>query len=286
MMILRQRTSHVLRVAGVLSLFAFATTVCSFAADPATLTWTQLQPATSFPARAGFATAYDPVSKKVIVFGGYDANGALYNETWMFNGSTWKKANAGNTVPIGRLGPSMAYDRRIKKIVMFGGSAGLTHLNDTWLFDGATLKWTLMHPTNTPPGASNAMLFTDPLNGHVDMFGGRRNQFYSRDTYQWSGTDWKLLNPTNSPFPRSGGVAVLDQAGKNVLVFGGFSDSWVTQNTWSLGRPRLDPAQPRYSAGLALLHHGRLRAGIGAGGRLRRWRYRSGPGCYLGLGWH
>ena len=221
-----------LRAAALLALFALVTSVFTFAAGPAPLTWKQVNPATAFPARASFATAYDPVSKKVIAFGGVDVNGTLYNETWAFDGQTWQLLKT-RVAPSARFGAAMAFDRQIKKIVLFGGSSGFGRISDTWLFDGATSKWKQARLKNPPPGASNAMLFTDPVNGHADMFGGRRTQFYSRDTLQWNGTEWILLNPTNSPYPRSGGINVLDPVHKNVVVFGGISDNWITQNTWT-----------------------------------------------------
>jgi hypothetical protein len=219
------------RRAAILWLFALLTTVL-FAADPAALQWKQLHPATALPPRAAFASAYDPLSKKVIVFGGIDAAGAVSNETWTYDGRTWERVNT-KVTPAARFGTSMAYDSQIQKIVMFGGTAGFARFNDTWLWDGVTLNWKHARTRHTPPATSNAMLFSDPVNGRVDMFGGRRSQFYSRDTYQWNGTDWNLLNPTNSPFPRAGGISVVDPVRKNVVVFGGISDNWITQNTWT-----------------------------------------------------
>jgi len=208
----------------------------SFAAGPEPLTWTQLQTAANFPARAGFAAAYDPVSKRVVAFGGYDASGVIYNDTWVFDGASWQQLTIA-TPPSARFGSAIAYDRTIKKLVMFGGAFGLSRLNDTWLFDGATLQWTQAHPQHTPPQRVHPMPFTDPIDGHADMFGGQGRQFYSRSTYKWIGTDWILATPSpfviNSPYPRAGGISVVDPAHKNVLLFGGISDNWVTQNTWT-----------------------------------------------------
>jgi hypothetical protein len=48
----------------------------SFATDPA-ITWLKLTPSTSPSPRAAMAMAYDGVSKKVILFGGYDATSYL-----------------------------------------------------------------------------------------------------------------------------------------------------------------------------------------------------------------
>ncbi len=48
---------------------------------------TQLYPSTPFLARAGFPSAYDPISKKIIVFGGTDGR-TQFNDTWTFDGTT------------------------------------------------------------------------------------------------------------------------------------------------------------------------------------------------------
>jgi hypothetical protein len=217
----------------VLAAFVLCTllTASLYAQDTSSLTWSRVKLTSGPAARASFASAYDPVSKKVVLFGGYDATGPL-NETWTFDGAHWAKINT-SVAPTARFGTSFAYDFKIHKLVLFGGTAGFGVLNDTWLWDGATSKWTQASPQNLPAGASNPILFSDPVNGHVVMFGGYRGRFYSRDTFQWTGTDWVLLNPTNSPFPRSGAIAAYDPVHKNVVLFGGISDNWIVQNTWT-----------------------------------------------------
>jgi hypothetical protein len=197
------------------------------------LTWTKLTPTKGLPPREAFASAYDPISKKIIVFGGI--NGQTYfDDTYTFDGTTWAKVQA-KVAPPARAAAMMAYDRKIKKLVLFGGVYGFARLGDTWLWDGATSTWTAATPKTVPPGASGPILFTDPLNGHVDMFGGNRGRFYSRDTFQWTGKNWKLLdlNETNSPYPRMAAVIAQDPIHKNVVLFGGISDNWVVQNTWT-----------------------------------------------------
>lgn len=235
MMVSQARNSLILRAVVVAALFLLLTSALSFAADQTALTWTQLQPTTAFPARAGFAAAYDPVSTRVIVFGGYDANGQVYNDTWTFDGNTWQPITT-TSAPSPRFGAAMAYDSNVGKLVLFGGAAGLNLLNDTWLFDGTTLQWTQAQTQHALPLTVHAMAFTDP-NGHAAVFGGRGRQFYSRTTYRWTGTDWMLATITgsifNSPYPRAGGVSVLDTLHNSVLVFGGLSDNWITQNTWT-----------------------------------------------------
>jgi Galactose oxidase, central domain len=230
-MVVQQRTSHFLCGAALSALFAVLATGLSLAAEPTALTWTQLT-AAGFPARAGFATAYDPISQKVVAFGGRDVNGIFYSDTWTFDGATWQKIQT-KSAPTGRAGAAMAYDTQTKTLVLFGGFSGFIIFNDTWLWDGSSSTWKQAHPKHKPSAALNAMLFTDPANGHADMFGGKHAQFYSRDTLQWTGKDWTLLAPTNSPYPRDGAVNAFDPVHNNIVVFGGLSDNWITQNTWT-----------------------------------------------------
>jgi N-acetylneuraminic acid mutarotase len=126
------------------------------------LAWEQLTPATNLPGRAFFASAFDPVSDKIVVFGGTDASGQQLDETWTYDGNTWTQV-ATNGSPGPRAAAAMAYDRKTQQLVMFGGFVGFTILNDTWVFDGASSTWKQASPHHAPVGATNAMLFTDHL---------------------------------------------------------------------------------------------------------------------------
>src|SRR5690348_10986522 len=86
------------------SLLAFTTA----SAETSALTWTQLSPTASPPARAYHAMAYDEASGKVLVFGGFGENGYL-NDTWTFDGSTWTKVDTAISPPA-RSASEMAYD--------------------------------------------------------------------------------------------------------------------------------------------------------------------------------
>jgi Galactose oxidase, central domain len=223
---------RILGVAILPTLFALAGVNHCLGDDASTsLTWSALNPANGLPARTFFASAYDPVSRRIVVFGGADNTGQL-DETWTYDGTTWTQVET-PVSPGPRAAAAMAYDRSTKKLVLFGGFVGFTILHDTWLWDGATLTWTEALPRAIPTGATNPMLFTDPANGRVDMFGGYQGQFYSRSMWQWTGTNWKLLNPTTTPYPRSGAITVLDPVRRNVVLFGGISDNWIVQNTWT-----------------------------------------------------
>ena len=72
----------------ILALFALVFSPVSHAGTVSFLNWTELHPTNAFPARTAFASAYDPVSKKIVVFGGTDLT-TQFNDTWTFDGTTW-----------------------------------------------------------------------------------------------------------------------------------------------------------------------------------------------------
>ena len=197
---------------------------------PSTLTWVKLKPATSPSGRAAFAMGYDPVSKKIVLFGGFNAAGYL-NETWTFDGTTWTRINT-KIAPSGRAGIMLAYDAPTKKLVLFGGFANPKTLDDTWLWDGATSQWTHAKPTTSPPPRFAALMFTDPKTGHAGFFGGHQGVGDPGDTWLWTGSNWRRMHPVNSPLGREYAPVALDPLAKNVVITGG-SSQFDTQNTWT-----------------------------------------------------
>ncbi len=229
-------TKGLLTLTAVLT-FAAVLPVLTHASDPGSANWTKLSPATSPSARFGQAMAYDPVSKKIVLFGGI---GKTYlNDTWTFDGTTWTKQQTPVAPPV-RTGSSMGFDKRTHKLVMFGGFNGghtkSAFLQDTWLWDGATSTWTEATMKSSPPRATGPVMFNDPLTGKVVMFGGwnpTQKVPNLNKTWRWTGQAWQRLHPTTSPYGRGWGIAVLDPARKNVVLTGGNGDTIRTDNTWT-----------------------------------------------------
>lgn len=114
------------------------------------------------PKRKGAVMAYDPVSKKVLLFGGEGAS-SLLNDTWLWDGleEKWEKVTGAG--PSARSGAALAYDG--EKLVLFGGykgsSGSKTLLNDTWLWDGTASAWTEASPTDSPPASYGGQMAYD-----------------------------------------------------------------------------------------------------------------------------
>ena len=185
------------------------------------VSWRRLFPTDSPSPRASFAMAYDPVSQRVVLFGGYDASTYL-SETWTFDGSTWAQATP-TLSPPPRAAASMAYDAVSGRLVLFGGFDGNGYLGDTWLWNGANASWASVPTAISAPAVTGPRLFTDPSTGHATMFGGFDGRFYQGTTWQWTGTDWSDLAPANAPGGRASASVAVDLHNNQVVLSGGLA---------------------------------------------------------------
>jgi N-acetylneuraminic acid mutarotase len=145
--------------------------------DPASNTWTELKPSGTLPpARSGHSMVYDPVTHRLVMFGGRDDTGTALGDTWAYDSAanTWTELKPSGTLPSARSGHSMAYDLASGRLVMFGGqdAAGVT-LRDTWAYDAIGKAWIELEPSRTSPSARGGQaLVYDPAGGQLIMFGG------------------------------------------------------------------------------------------------------------------
>ncbi|MEO8043998.1 MAG: kelch repeat-containing protein [Spartobacteria bacterium] len=215
----------------------------SASANPASLTWTQVSPATSPGARSYVAMTYDEASGKILVFGGYSNMGYL-NDTWTYDGNTWTKVDTAVAPPV-RTNAQMAYDRRTQKVVLFGGYNGHSDLGDTWLWDGRTSTWTQATPAHSPKAVTGPMVFTG-LRGRVDEFGGF-NGLYQNAMWEWSGSDWRQVHADMVPYARSSSAVGVDNVSKRIVLYGGLADvnplnTWTYDGTtWTIQSPSMQP---------------------------------------------
>src|SRR5690242_6084323 len=86
--------------------------VLSYPSDPAPSNWTKLSPPSSATARLGHAMTYDPISKRIVLFGGICKT--YLNDTWTFDGTTWTKENPPVAPPV-CTGAAMLFDKKTKK---------------------------------------------------------------------------------------------------------------------------------------------------------------------------
>jgi hypothetical protein len=218
------------------------------------LTWAQQTPVLSPSPRSGAAMTYDGASQKILLFGGFDGAN-LFGDTWTYDGSTWVQITPPVSPPA-RMDATMAYDAPTNRVILYGGSGSAPQLGDTWIWNGANSTWTQSVTTGSPAPATLAMSFTDPLNGHVDLFGGAHFGGYLSQMWQWSGSNWLQLNPTTLPFPRASGITALDPSQSKVVLFGGKgalnpTNTWLWDGVdWQMQSPANQPPL-RYLSGAA-----------------------------------
>ena len=195
-----------------------------------TPTWREISTASAPRKRDAFAMAYDPVSKKVVLFGGYDGKGYL-SDTWTFDGISWAREHPKQS-PVGRAASSMAFDAHTRTLVLFGGFDGVQDRSDTWVWDGATGQWSATRPKTSPGALTGPNLFTDPRDGRADEFGGYDGFLYQLQTWRWDGTTWRRLHTPTTPTARAFAEIATNPEARSTLLFGGLADI-SSDNTWT-----------------------------------------------------
>jgi hypothetical protein len=217
------------------------------------------------PTQSSLQTAYDPVRRRTVLFGGLKPPPpACYStgcpidqvhplETWEFDGDAWTSV----LVPGGpspRMGTTLAYDAGRGRVVLFGGAQAPAngvnvHLGDTWEWDGQS--WTSIATPHGPTPRVYARLVYDPARGRMILHGGYDGtsncdggfQPYCTGTWEYDGHDWTLLTDLAPSPSRLQSVAAWNAADGGVLLFGGtipgsdVGDYWKFDVAWSKYTP-------------------------------------------------
>lgn len=139
--------------------------------------------------------SYDSKRHETIIFGGSPAEGepeTLYNDTWIWNGQTWRKHTGTN--PPARNGHAMTYDSERRVILLFGGwsNNGRVKLGDMWQWDGK--DWSeIKLMGKKPSGRGIAGMAYDPHRKVAVLFGGDGENGKLKDTWEWDGVKWSEI---------------------------------------------------------------------------------------------
>lgn len=176
--------------------------------------------------RHNHVMAYDAARALTVMFGGRtipSATGTVLNETWLWNGESWRKVTTG-TAPSARIKTTMAYDVKRQRTVLFGGEAADgSLLGDTWEWDGA--RWTeiaLTAGTSSPSPRSGAAMTYDPTRGLV-LTAGRTATGVIWDAWTFDGKQWSVEQALSTPAQtaRAGHGMVYDFERKRLTIVGG-----------------------------------------------------------------
>ena len=188
-------------------------------------TWTQEVTEVAPDPRNAMGAAYDPITEKVLIYGGVNTGGA-FNDTWAWDGSAWSEL-APLDAPERRFSPAMASDD--DGVVLYGGHRTTYYADDAWNWDGHT--WKQVGAPSPKRRYAPAMVY-DPLRKSVVLFGGDADARFG-DT--WTYRDgWELQAPATSPSPRAASGFAFDAGDGRAVLFGGFDGSGADLNeTWT-----------------------------------------------------
>ncbi|MGI6394398.1 MAG: Kelch repeat-containing protein [bacterium] len=178
--------------------------------------------------RTGHAMVYDPVRKKIVLFGGI-GDGYL-QDTWLWDGETktWSGVTDINQSPEPRSGHRMAFDEQTGTVVLFGGYGSESYEN-TWIWDGS--KWTEKTPANHPSSRSGHSMAYDSVRKTVLLSGGFPG---SDELWEWNGVTetWTPLTTVEGTPPRHYHAIVYDSSRNKTVLFGGFAGAHLSDDTW------------------------------------------------------
>ena len=217
----------------------------TWAYDPAANTWTELKPSGAVPsARSMTSMVYDPVGKKMILFGGGNGQTA-FNDTWTYDPAEnrWTKLKPKGSPPK-CLGFATAYDPVRRAVLLFGGEGMEGYLGDTWSYDPAANTWTELKPGTAPTARFASAMVHDPAGNRFILFGGgvytsrlEMDCFSDTWSYDPAANTWTELKPSTTPTARFGSAMVYDPVSAVAILFGGavvrLNESSIYDDTWS-----------------------------------------------------
>lgn|GEM_PF-1328650 len=194
--------------------------------------WTRVQALGVLPpARVFHAAVFDPLRRRILVFGGatyayrYDLTGyAYFADVWSLSlegPTSWSRLQVSGTSPPGRAWHSLTYDPERDRVLLFGGDA-TNHTDDVWALtlSGAP-SWIELSPAG--PGPTNRLEHTalyEPQQDRLIVFGG----LFHNDAWALSlgaPVAWSRLTAAGTPPEDTGHQAVHDPARNRLIAFGG-----------------------------------------------------------------
>ncbi len=227
-------------------------------------TWSQLSPSGSSPEPRWSHTAiYDPVSNRMILFGGANAS-ETFSDVWALSNAnglggtpTWTELSPGGSAPKGVYASSAVYDAANNVMTVFGGEnlARDTFTNGVWTLShanglGGTPQWTNIladGAAGSPAQRWSHSAVYDIANNRMIVFGGEA--FSGAASVSCFNDVWVLANanglggrpiwtkPTITglkPGPRCHQTAAYDAVNNRMMVFGGDNADAVYYVTWVL----------------------------------------------------
>ncbi len=182
---------------------------------------------------------YDPVGKRLILFGG-NTDAGLSTDTWAFDLSakTWTKLATTGTPPAGRFGFDAVYDPVGHQMVIYNGQ-GAGFFNDTWTLNLTTLVWKDVSPaadSARPKRRYGSAAVFDPQTRSMVSFAGftsEAGRFQDTQSFGLAANAWTDWTPsTSKPQVRCLLTAAFDAANRRMIIYAG-QRSGALDDIWS-----------------------------------------------------
>ena len=148
----------------------------TYALDLETNLWVDITPDVRPPARCLHDVAIDPLSGRMVLFGGCASPGGAcpLGDTWALDTASgaWSPLSDGGVTPTARMYTALAADET-GGLWLFGGDSGSGALNDFWSLDPVTGTWTQQDASAGPAARSSHDAAWDATNSLLWVFGGR-----------------------------------------------------------------------------------------------------------------
>lgn len=185
------------------------------------------------PPRTFPSLAYNPATKRLVLFGGNrvlfgteEDTETFLGDMWTWDGQSWSQIEAATPSP--RAEAAMVYDSARQRIVLFGGYRNADgeriRLGDTWEWDGQ--RWEARNVTGPSPRNGASMAF-DVHREKVVLFGGSGAM---EETWEWDGATWERIPAGTGG--RFNSAMAYDVARRTLLRFGGWTPQGRRGDTW------------------------------------------------------
>lgn len=199
---------------------------------------------------------YDPVGKRLILFGG-NSDAGLKTDTWAFdlNTRSWTKLNTLGTPPSGRFGFDAVYDPVGHQIVIYSGQ-GAGFFNDTWTLNLTTLEWRDVSPaadSARPKKRYGSGGIFDHVTRSLVSFAGftsEAGRFQDTQSFGLPANAWTDWTPAgDKPQVRCLLTAAFDKTNRRMIIYAGqrngaLDDIWsfdLTSRQWTNLTPSVRP---------------------------------------------
>jgi RHS repeat-associated protein len=189
-------------------------------------TWTEHAPATVPCVRDQGLLAFDPVTQRVLLFGGFhdDPYAACptgsfnyLDDTWTWDGTTWTQLTPSQS-PVWTSSGGMALDPAHNRVALVGAITQ-NNTNDVFQWTGTT--WTQLQARRSPPATKWMPVVADLAHSSLLQIGGYNYTTGAdvSDTWGWDGASW-TDPPTLEQEPPDGGAPTAhEQAGQGNICY-------------------------------------------------------------------